>query len=185
DNVTFVRAELGAWTPEAPFDALVGRFVLMHQPDPAAALRDASRHVRAGGVVAFLESQMSASVAGAHSWPHSATYERALGWMRAVVAAAGAHADMGLRLRATFLDAGLSAPELLLSVEPQGGPGAPVYRYIAESVRSMAPLLARFGIATPSPADVEDLAATLERETIQANGVLVPPIVVGASARTR
>ncbi len=38
-----------------PFDALVGRLVLMYQADPAAAIAAAARHVRPGGIVAFAE----------------------------------------------------------------------------------------------------------------------------------
>ena len=38
-----------------PFDIVIGRYVLMYQPAPAALIRAASRHVRSGGVVAFHE----------------------------------------------------------------------------------------------------------------------------------
>jgi hypothetical protein len=75
-------------------DALIGRFVLMHQGNPAQTLRAAAGYVRRGGLVAFLESHMSALVAAVHSCPHSQTYDRILRWLVDVLRAAGAHTDM-------------------------------------------------------------------------------------------
>ena len=43
----------------APFDAAVGRYVLVHQSDPAAMIRLAGAAVRRGGVVAFHEPALN------------------------------------------------------------------------------------------------------------------------------
>src|SRR5690242_3484441 len=55
DNVRFVQADVAAITAEAPFDAAVGRWILMFVPDPVAVLRATSRLVKRGGAVAFQE----------------------------------------------------------------------------------------------------------------------------------
>jgi SAM-dependent methyltransferase len=183
-NVAFRCATLEDPLPGAAVDALVGRFVLMHQPDPAAALRAAARHVRAGGIVAFLESHMSGAVAGVHSWPHAPAYHRVLRTMVDIVTAAGSHPDMGLRLRRTFLDAGLPQPELWLQARLDGGPDADVYRYVAESLRSMLPLAERLGVEVPLAGDIDELEATLREETHTGGGVLTSWLVVGAWCRT-
>lgn len=47
-NTTFVHSELSQYAPEAPLDAIVGRLVLMYQPDPGAALASLARHLRPG-----------------------------------------------------------------------------------------------------------------------------------------
>jgi 2-polyprenyl-3-methyl-5-hydroxy-6-metoxy-1,4-benzoquinol methylase len=39
----------------APFDAAIGRYVLVHQPDPTTMVRRAAAAVKPGSVVAFLE----------------------------------------------------------------------------------------------------------------------------------
>lgn len=39
-----------------------------------------------------------------HSGPHSPTYDRIMGWLAEIIRAAGAHADMGLRLRVDELE---------------------------------------------------------------------------------
>jgi cyclopropane fatty-acyl-phospholipid synthase-like methyltransferase len=41
--------------PEGPFDAVVGRLILLHLPDPQAALRLLVARVRPGGIVAVQE----------------------------------------------------------------------------------------------------------------------------------
>ena len=182
-NVRFQRGELSARTPGV--DALIGRFVLMHQREPARALRAAARSVRAGGIVAILESHMRGSVAGVHSWPHSPTYARITGWIRKTLEAAGAHADMGLRLRQVFLEAGLPPPQLWLQARVDGGPDAAVYRYVAQSLLSMLPLAHRFGVARLTAGDVDRLELQLRREVARSGGVLTSPLVVGACCRLR
>jgi SAM-dependent methyltransferase len=182
-HVSFHAGEIATFAPGAAVDALVGRFVLMHQRDPAGALRAAARQVRPGGVVAFVESHMSASVPGAHSWPHSPTYDRVVRWQTDVIRAAGSRPDMGLALGPTFLAAGLPAPDLRLEARVEGGPDASIYRYIAESLRSMLPLAERFGIARLTPEEMDRLEGKLRAEVTAAGGVLVSPLVVTAWCR--
>lgn len=131
----------------------------------------------------MLESHMCASVAGVHSCPHSLTYDRITGWLVEVIKAAGAHPDMGLRLRQVFVDADLPAPELWLHARVDGGPDTPIYSYITESLRSMLPLAERLGIATPSTDDVDELERKLREEVTMSGGVLASPLVVGAWCR--
>src|SRR5471032_1254249 len=54
-NVRFTHSDVGQIRGEKPFDAAVGRFILMFLPDPAAVLRSLKQLVRPGGVVAFQE----------------------------------------------------------------------------------------------------------------------------------
>lgn len=188
EGIAFVTGDVteqGASGPALaePFDAVVGRFVLMHQANPTATLRAAAARVRAGGVVAMIESHMDLSVAPVHSFPHSPTYGRVLEWMTATIRAAGGHADMGLRLRATFVDAGLPEPVMRMHAKAEGGPDAPIHRYTTESLRSMLPLAKRFGIVDLAEEQLLDLEDELRSEVAISGGVLVSPVVVGASAR--
>src|SRR5258708_23661845 len=54
-NVTFTQSDVSQIPSSKPFDAIVGRFILMFLPDPVAVLRSLSQLVRPGGVVAFHE----------------------------------------------------------------------------------------------------------------------------------
>ena len=183
EYVRFMTAEVDTLQGEDEFDALVGRFVLMHQSDPARTLRHAARFVRSGGVVAILESHMAGSLAGVHSHPFSPSYNRILDTIVRILEAAGAHIDMGLRLHRTFVEAGLPPPKLSFEARVDGGPDAPTYRYIGDSLRSMLPIGQRSGATTLSMADVDALERTLRSEVIEGGGVLTSPIVVAAAGR--
>jgi SAM-dependent methyltransferase len=182
-NVKFRLARITDVAMERPVDALVGRFVLMHQSGAAGVLRHSARHVRPGGLVVMLESHMRASVEGVHSCPPSPVYARIMGWLVAVIEAAGARTDMGLRLRETFTAAGLPAPRLWPQARVEGGPDAAIYRYTAECLRSMLPLAERFGIAKLSGADVDELERQLREEVSASGGVLTSPLLAGAWCR--
>jgi SAM-dependent methyltransferase len=57
-SVQFVVADLGTFVPDEPFDAIIGRLILLYLRDPAAMLRRLSAYVRPGGVAAFQEMAM-------------------------------------------------------------------------------------------------------------------------------
>jgi SAM-dependent methyltransferase len=183
EQVTFLAADAGEPIEGAPFDALIGRFILMHQAKPAQALQSALVNLRPGGIVAFVESSMGVLMAGGHSFPHSKLYDRIVQWKCRVVAGSGADLDAGLRLRETFLGAGLPEPETRLDAVVAGGPDAPLYRYLAESVRSMLPRAEALGIDGFDAASVETLADRLRAEVTAAHGVLVNWPVVAAWTR--
>ncbi len=182
-NVSFTVGEIGVELDRAPFDALVGRFILMHVPDPAEALRWATRWVRPGGVVAMIESNMETLMAGDHSRPHSRLYARVIRWKCAVVKASSADLRAGLRLREAFVGAGLPAPETRMEAPVEGGPDSIYYRYVAESVRSMLPRAVEWGFEDFESVDVKTLEEDLREEVVSAGGVLVAWPVVSASCR--
>src|SRR3954447_6257749 len=61
-TVSFEQADVLSWEPSEPLDAVVGRFILLHLPDPTAAggaaggaAVRAAELVRPGGIVAFAD----------------------------------------------------------------------------------------------------------------------------------
>ena len=73
-NVTFHQGDPSQLAFEESFDAVVGRYVLMFQPDPAAMLRGVSTHVRGGGLVVFHEPYRDTI----RSYPPVPAYDRGL-----------------------------------------------------------------------------------------------------------
>jgi SAM-dependent methyltransferase len=165
-----------------PFDAVVGRFVLMHQVDPAVTLRNAARQVRPGGLVVMIESAMSACVAGLHSTPHSPAYDRITNVIGDTIRAAGGDPGMGLRLGETFERAGLPRPTMWLQARVEGGADAIIYHYMTESLRSLLPLARQLGVEGRTSIDIEQLEQELRAEVVAAHGTLVSPPIVGAWA---
>ena len=187
-HVSFRVSEIDAFDEPGAYDALVGRFVLMHQPDPVATLAAAARAVRPGGAIVFIESWMTLLRDGRDSHPPSPLYGRVVRWKCDVVGSAGADLDAGGRLRSVFIEAGLPAPRTRLEASLVGGPDSAYYRYVAESVRSMLPAAERSGLPGLEALDVtspEELAEKLRDEAVAGGGVLVAWPVVVATTRTR
>jgi SAM-dependent methyltransferase len=140
-HVNFIEGDLATLDLGQTFDAIVGRFVLMYCPDPVAALRRLAVHLSPGGIVAFQEYD----VAAAQSLSQPDLLARAF---------EGADARMGSKLHATFLAAGLAAPNLRLAAT---GP-----RMLAEALETLSP------------------AARLRAEACALDGAIVAPELVGA-----
>jgi SAM-dependent methyltransferase len=185
-NVEFVvgdfrHVELG----DVPFDALVGRLVLMYQGDPAAAVAAAASHVRPGGVVVFAEMclRMHSVVPDRSivSWPPTPASQQVGRWIYAVHSALGTQADMGMRLPATFAEAGLvPSPDLDTAVAV--GVGEEAIRRTVDLTRSFLPAIVATGVTTEEEVDIDTLADRLRAETGSVGRVVLWPTVVGAFA---
>lgn len=178
-NVTFIEASIG--TLDLPLvDAVVGRFVLMHQPSPVTTLRQAARLVRPGGVVAMMESHLDALVLEWHSSPPSAAYTNLLDVMLRTIRAAGGRTDMGLRLRGTFLEAGLPDPHIDVHGTLAGRDASRLCRYMADSLRSMAAMAERLGVETLPAARIDEMERGMLEDAERPGAVMNGPLVVTA-----
>jgi SAM-dependent methyltransferase len=182
-NVAFEVGEAASFAAPGSFDALVARFFLMHQPSPADTLAAAATAVRPGGTVMMFESHMAALLDTRHSFPRSATYDEVVRWKCRVVAAAGADIEAGLRLHRTFRSAKLPAPRMSMEAPVEGGPDSLIYRYMAESVRSMLAMADAHEIGGFSSEQAALLEGRLKREVVSNGGVLVCWPVVSAWCR--
>lgn len=179
-NATFVEGDAGALDLDGGFDAAVGRLVLMHQPDPAKTLRSVAAEVRSGGIVAFQEYNVTPRSMVA--FPPTPLWEEALGWIATALERAGVNTEMGFELRSAFVEAGLPEPRMELNAPVGGGPLWGGYEFAAGTVRTLLPLLERFGIATAEEVGVETPAARLREEMVASGGVGKPPEMVSAWA---
>ena len=178
-NVRAAVAELDAFVADEPFDALVGRFVLMYQRDAAATLRSLVRQLRPGGIVAFQEMDMHAG----RAVPESPEFQRCAAWIIATFERAGFDPDMGSKLYATFRRAGLPDVRLVAAGRAEGGPDSPAYAYMAGVARILLPTMERLGIATASEVDLDTLEERMRAEATAGDHCLILPTLVGAWAR--
>jgi ubiquinone/menaquinone biosynthesis C-methylase UbiE len=162
------------------FDAVAGRFVLMYQADPVDALRRVSRHVRAGGIVAFHELDLDV-VPPAD--PPLSLWHEVVDAIVAAFRASGAKARMARELHATFRAAGMADPVLNGEVIVAGGSTSPAYSWVANTLKSVWPLGLRTGVVREGQFDLETLADQLRAEVVSGGGVVCSPLYVGASAR--
>jgi SAM-dependent methyltransferase len=178
-NVSFAVGDLAELELTPPVDALVGRLVLMYLDDPAATLRRLLDLLEPGGVVAFQEMDMAAI-----TWePDCPLLAAASDRIRQTFARAGLDYRTGLKLARIYRAAGLPAPQTLQGARVESGPDSPVYAYVAQTTRTLLPLMERTGVATAAEVGVDTLAARLREEVVTADATVVPPPLIGAWTR--
>ncbi|WP_375001793.1 class I SAM-dependent methyltransferase [Aeromicrobium sp. CTD01-1L150] len=176
DNVEFRQGDVGSLdVVSGEFDAVVGRAVLMHLPDPVAALRVAAERVRPGGVLCMHEPDMTCAWTS-HEVP---LWETVRGWILEAFDRGGVHSRMGPSLFAAFRSAGLADPEVVMEAPVGGGARSPAFGW-ANIVEALLPVMERLGITTAQEADVETLTARLDEAISAYDGLVMGPPMYGA-----
>jgi ubiquinone/menaquinone biosynthesis C-methylase UbiE len=153
-NVEFLQADERTLEDNEPFDAAIGRYVLLHQQDPAHFIRTAAAYVRPGGVIAFHEIGIFGDPL---TYPPIPLYHEMWRRIVAVFASLTAHPDAGARMIMHFQDAGLPQPKVTCEIINDGGPDSPVYEWLALGVHTLLPQMEKLGIATASDIDIDTL----------------------------
>jgi SAM-dependent methyltransferase len=180
EHVSFVHGAVLDHEPERTYDAVIGRLILIHMPDPVAVLRKAAALIDPGGVVAFQDYDLAHEPPTVTGVPLIARVGQVL---IALFRRAVAYPDIGLRLFAMMQEAGLPDPVSCAECPVGGGPDSPVYEWFAETVRSVLPKLEEHGIATAAELDVDTLAARLREEALSQRAAIFGPMLAGAFAR--
>ena len=180
-NVEFVHGDIRTTALSGPFDAAVGRLVLLYCADPVATLARIATQVRSKGIVAFQEMEMSDGAV-------RATYGDSLlgkvvGTIYRTFAAAGVRVNMASELRQTYLKAGLGEPELSGEFVVGGGPDFAGYHWLANTMRSLAPMARKLGILLEPLGDLDTLAQQLRSEAENDSRDFWSPPYVGAFVR--
>jgi SAM-dependent methyltransferase len=180
DQVEFINARLSDEIPDdRAFDAVVGRMVLMYQPDPAATLARLADHMAPGGIVAFQEIDLTAG----RSVPSVPLADQALGWLRDTFKLAGVDIELGPKLHKIFEEAGLPPPEMRLGAEI-GGYQSPGPGLLTNAMHVMLPLAERFGVATAEEVAIETLEQRIRDGLQTAQATMSSPNLIGAWAQT-
>jgi SAM-dependent methyltransferase len=179
DWLSFETADLHSLPAGEPFDAVIGRFILMYLTDPASSLRTLAGFLKPGGVLAFIELDVMQGGA----IPELPLLSRCISWIVATYRQAGIEPNMGSKLYAAFRQAGLQ-PNLVGSSRIEGGPDAVAYDFAAQTVRSLLPWMTQFGIATSEEVDIDTLAQRLRAAALAGDHCIFLPRIVGAWART-
>jgi ubiquinone/menaquinone biosynthesis C-methylase UbiE len=90
-NVQFVVGDIYEAATTGPVDAIVGRLVLMHVPDPVAVLRAQSALLRPGGKVIPIEIDIDS----ARSLPPTFLVGQVASWLTEAYQRAGIHTSLG------------------------------------------------------------------------------------------
>jgi ubiquinone/menaquinone biosynthesis C-methylase UbiE len=177
-NVGFRQCDVNQIVSDEPFDAAVGRFILMFLPEPVAVLRSLSRLVRPGGVFAFQEP----------SWiPFLASTARLPLWSNVLVSIhetflrSGVNPEMGPALYRIFQEVGLPAPSMHMEA-PMGG-DAEFTRLISDLLVSLRPLAQQHNVSHEALGDFDTLPNRMQAEIAALNTVVSFVPIVGAWSR--
>lgn len=179
-NVTFCSGNPGEMTFEQPFDAVLGRYVLQFQFDPASFLQSLARQLGPGGLLVFHEIDW----AGLASIPSVPTFDQCCRWGSEALRRHGTEPHMGTKLHATFVGAGLWAPEMRLEVPVGGMPTCLAWlEMFKELIAILLPEMERLGVATSGEVGLDTLIERISREATGSNSVIIGHSQVGAWTR--
>ena len=178
-NAKFLEGDPTEIQFDRPFDAVVGRLVLMYYPDPIDAVRKLAGHVRDGGVMVFQEFD----IANCRSLPPAPIFDRSIGWIKQALNATGARTELGLEMYSVFLAAGLPGPSMRMDALIGGGPDSPAYELLADVTRSLLPVMEKLKIATAAEVNISSLAQRMRDEVVATKGVVLSPGLVGSWSR--
>lgn len=179
-QVRFVEGDIHDPAPGGPFDAIVGRLLLMYVPDPAAVLRQQATVLRAGGLVVPIEFD----VLTARTLPASQLVSQAIAWIAEAFAKGGIQPSLGARLWAVACEAGLR-PLGMIGVQPHFGPDDPAaVALLAGIIRTIAPLIERTGVASAEEIGVDTFAQRLKADQQTNSAVFAHPILLSTWATT-
>jgi ubiquinone/menaquinone biosynthesis C-methylase UbiE len=180
DQVSFENVDVHKHTPQQPYDAVIGRHILVHTPDALGLLKKVVSIIHPGGVVAFHEGAFMICPRG---YPEMPLMSQTADWIVEFIRRAMPRPNIGAELFQLMQEAGLQTPECRAECIMDGGPHSPFYEWLAETVRSVLPGIEATGVATAAEINVDTLADRLRAEALEKRGAAFAPMMVGAFAR--
>jgi ubiquinone/menaquinone biosynthesis C-methylase UbiE len=179
--VSFQATNLDEFSTTQQFDAIVGRFILLYQPDAAATLRRLMQFLKPGGIVAFHEVDFTCPNP---SSPQCELFDQVLWLIPEVFRRVGLPPDFGRHIGKTFYDAGLPFPSIRAEIPVGGARGSAHFAWVASTVQSVAPRFADLGLSMPEGLVADHtLAGKLEEAALASRSQLIGSIQYGAWAR--
>lgn len=90
---------------------------------------------------------------------------------------------MGPQVWHVLADAGFVTASSRVWWEAARPPATDLSRLLAETVRSLLPMMAELAVADPAVVDIDTLAERLQSELTRTRATLLPPAIVGTWAR--
>jgi ubiquinone/menaquinone biosynthesis C-methylase UbiE len=180
ENITFIQGDPGEMAFDKPFDAIMGRYVLMFQPDPALMLGKLKRLLRPAGLVVFHEPDWQAT----RSFPIAPLFDRCCALAKAALRHGKADTEMGTKLHLTYLQAGLPMPVMRIRSTIGAGVNARDEVHLkADLVVTLAAEIERMGLATQEELGLATLAERAIAEVIANRSVVIGRSEIAAWTR--
>ena len=176
ENVRFVQSDVRDYRDDRLFDAVVGRLILFHLPDPAGALRHHAHGLRSEGLLLAIDFDAVAC----RCEPPLPLADTAVDYYVAAFRRAGADPAIGMRLQSLLGEAGLQGVESfgIQDYIPFDNPLGTAL--LAGVVRTLA--IAE-GADLPQELELDTLEERLVEAVQSTRATVVPPTLVGAWGR--
>jgi 2-polyprenyl-3-methyl-5-hydroxy-6-metoxy-1,4-benzoquinol methylase len=179
-QVSFHEGNPAEMTFGRPFDAIVGRYVLLFQADASEMLRRLAKQLRPGGIIVFHEPDWSF----VRSDPVAPTYDRSCRWIIQSFDRANTSTNMGAKLHRAFVGAGLPPPTMRMqTIIGDANSAAEWLRAVADLAIVLAPTMERQGVATSAEIGSDTLADRIVQEVAAGGGIVVGRAEIGAWVR--
>lgn len=179
-NVTIRQGNPAELSFDAPFDAVVGRYVLPFQNDPAAMLRGLAQHVVKDGLLVFHEPDWSC----VRSFPPCPLYDAACRWIIETTRLSGQSWSFLDKVGPAFAQAELPTPTLRMQTYVSPAQHAqPWLRAVGDMVESLLPAIERHKLATMEEVDVPTLRDRLWTEVTESQSTIVGRSEIGMWTR--
>ena len=173
-NVSFMQSDVNQISGDKPFDAAVGRLILMYLPDPVAVLRSLCKLLCPGGVLAFQEPSWDSSLA---LIAHLPLWSACTSLIRETFQRSGVNTEVGLGLYGIFQEAGL--PLLSMRMEmPLGDDPEWIYGVLC----SLRPKMEQLNLPFHTLGGFDTLPNRLRAEVVASKTVATSMALVGAWA---
>jgi hypothetical protein len=144
-----------------------------------AVLRRLSHSLAPDGVLILQEPDISA----ARTTPPVPLFAQSVRWVVEGLERAGARGDLGSLLWSILRRAGVREPALTHDARIEAPPGKLGCLYLAQTVKSLLPVIQMTGLATPDEVGPDTLEQRLLRDVTEAQAVMVSPALIGAWGR--
>jgi SAM-dependent methyltransferase len=172
NNVSFTQSDVSQFASGQPFDAAVGRLILMYLHDAVAVLRSLYRLVRPGGILAFQEPSWSSSLA---LTAHLPLWFACTSLIRETFQRSGVNTEIGLDLYWMFQEIGLPAPTVRMEM-PLGNDPEWIYGVLC----SLRPQMEQLNLPLQTLGGFDSLRERLRAEAAAAKAVATWMVIVGA-----
>jgi SAM-dependent methyltransferase len=173
-NVTFTQSDAAQIPRDKPFDAAVGRYILMFLSDPVVVLRSLSQLVRPGGVLAFQEPCWKTFLLQSARMP---LWSVGASLLVETFQRSGTNTEMGPGLPRVFQEAGLPAPSMRTDTLHGSE------RWMPDCLNSLRPEMEKFDLSVSSLGDFDTLLERLQAEVKAFKTTTPLPDLVSAWSR--
>jgi ubiquinone/menaquinone biosynthesis C-methylase UbiE len=170
NQAAFQHSDLLSFTSAAPFDAVVGRLILIHTPDPAAVIRHAVSLLSPGGILAFQEGAFHRASRAGLPRPE---WDRVSEAICASLTRLCKHVAVGDQLWRLLTDAGIVDIQSRGEMAVDGSPDSLMVEWAAETARSVV----------SEGLELDGLTERLRAEMIELGGSAISPVFYAVSGR--